>query len=68
MKLHLLALSVSLCCGGSILAQEGGWTLEKCIQHALDNNLQIQQSELVGKRVNGLSPIITVSGSGIDRW
>lgn len=46
MKLHLLALSVSLCCGGSILAQEGGWTLEKCIQHALDNNLQIQQSEL----------------------
>ncbi len=31
---------------GSIFAQQGGWTLEDCINYALENNIRIKQSEL----------------------
>lgn len=42
----LLALLYSL--GGSLLAQEA-WSLERCVQYALDNNLVIQQAEITAR-------------------
>lgn len=45
MKFNLITLAFLLISGSS-LAQSTPWTLEKCINHALTNNLQIRQSEL----------------------
>ncbi|GEQ85293.1 transporter [Patiriisocius marinistellae] len=45
-KSRILVLLISICTF-SIQAQEAKqWTLAECIQHALDNNISIQQSEL----------------------
>lgn len=45
MKFNLITLTILLVTT-SALAQSDPWTLEKCINHALTNNLQIKQSEL----------------------
>lgn len=40
-----LILTVLLLCEVTVFSQEK-WTLERCIQHALDNNIQIKSQEL----------------------
>ena len=50
-KWKTVTLSVILFFGlaKSYTAQNKVWTLEECIQHALDNNIQVQQNELSQK-------------------
>lgn len=46
---YLLALSFTIGClfsTQSVIAQSEEWTLQRCIEHAIENNIQIQQSEL----------------------
>lgn len=44
--MRLLVLIFSLALAPTLLAQEGPWSLEDCIQYAIDNNITIQQAEL----------------------
>jgi outer membrane protein len=48
MRKLILILSISLIViGEDIFAQQDSiWTLEKCIEHALNNNIQVRKSEL----------------------
>lgn len=46
MKNYLILLGLVTLSSFGASAQSEPWSLEKCIQHALDNNLQVKQSEL----------------------
>lgn len=47
-KQRVLSVSLiySLFLGVSVQAQEKVWTLEECVNYALENNIQVQQSEI----------------------
>ncbi|MBL4706873.1 MAG: TolC family protein [Flavobacteriales bacterium] len=45
-EVFTFSLVFSLFLGASVSAQDKVWTLEECISYALENNIQIQQSEL----------------------
>ncbi len=52
MRKLILILSISLfVISGNLLAQQDSiWTLEKCIEHAFNQNIQVRKSELTNQR------------------
>ena len=52
MRKLILILSISLfAISGNLLAQQDSiWTLEKCIEHAFNQNIQVRKSELSNQR------------------
>ena len=48
-------------------AQEREWTLQQCIEHAIENNISIKQSEIsveqkeiaLNNSINGLVPVVS---------
>jgi len=44
-RLHLLLFSLCIICSSSVFGQES-WSLERCIRYAVENNINIQQTEL----------------------
>ena len=45
-KTNYIVMFVVLFSGLASLAQEKKWTLRECVEHALKNNITIQQTEL----------------------
>ncbi len=45
-KIKYIALLVFVFSGLSSQAQEKKWTLRECVEHAIKNNITIQQTEL----------------------
>ncbi|NLZ20038.1 MAG: TolC family protein [Bacteroidales bacterium] len=46
MKRSIMILGAALLCGVSVQAQNGPWSLQDCIDYALEHNLTVQQSAL----------------------
>jgi len=63
-----------LICGQVFYSQEKKWTLEECIQYALENNISIKQSELdyqsaeIDKRDAFGNYLPTLNGSASNAW
>ncbi|HPF01994.1 MAG TPA: TolC family protein [Bacteroidales bacterium] len=45
-KMLLIILAALSFTGGTAIAQQKEWTLEECIRHAIENNIQIKQQEI----------------------
>jgi outer membrane protein len=45
----------------SLHAQDGNWTLQECIDYALDNNISIKQQELTTELIK--EDIVTAEGN-----
>ena len=45
-KQSILTLSLSLLIGGILSAQQNQWTLQECVELALENNITIRQNQL----------------------
>ena len=45
-KQSILTLSLSLLLGGILSAQQKQWTLQECVELALENNITIRQNQL----------------------
>lgn len=43
---YKFSILILLVCGFSLTAQEKKWTLQECVEYALEHNISIQQSEL----------------------
>jgi outer membrane protein len=51
-KLSLIFASVLFLMSGNLIAQQDGvWTLEKCIEYALDQNITVRKTELSNNRL-----------------
>ena len=46
-------LAVCALIGASLGLQAQSWTLEQCINHALENNLTVKQGDLTVRQTNG---------------
>lgn len=62
-----------ICCSFSLTAQKK-WTLEECVEYALENNISIKQSELqleaadLGRRDAFGNFLPTLNGSAMNSW
>ena len=49
--LHFIACTLALAAIPSAALAQDGWTLERCMQHALENNIQVRQGDIaIGQR------------------
>jgi len=54
LQLLLIVFFLHLWCASALAIPNSKWTLQACVQYALDHNIQIKQSEL-NKRLQSLT-------------
>lgn len=67
----IIAVGLLLLCGVNLKAQDKVWTLQECIEYALENNISVKQSELdleasqtdVSDAIGNILPSINASAS-----